>query len=460
MYHPAKVTVYQEVPELERRLSELQSQIDRLGASMRGWPEGGDSRPPDSRLSELTEQCAEIVQRWAATGERHAHAVGEFEQRLAAWNAAEVRGQEDVAARMRELQRIIEQEWGALRNIHEEPIKQLREQAANLTQVCVATASSALSGFDRAETRLAGLETGVHRHLTELSEQVQSALAEFRSLARRPPAALDTPATSWPLEGVVRLHNQLRESGEPDDDGPAPLAGVRRAQRPDMAPPALSARIETLERAVTEGQAEIRHAAERHHRAGRLGWIAAVVIAAAIVGGGFGLWQLQQQVSARVTEAEQQAQHATQAANQQIAAARDEAARQMADARAAAMKAQTISDVLAAPDLVRFNLAGRDGATPLTGQALWSRTRGLVLSGSRLPVPPAGSTYQVWLTTGGAPVSAGVFVPDAAGRFTFASDKPTDGTRPISGAAVTIEPAGGRTVPTGPRLLARVLQQP
>ena len=72
--------------------------------------------------------------------------------------------------------------------------------------------------------------------------------------------------------------------------------------------------------------------------------------------------------------------------------------------------------VRAAPDLVRYNLIGGDAAIASSAQLLWSRSRGFVFSGSRVPPLPAGSIYQVWLVTTGAPVSAGIFSPDSSGR--------------------------------------------
>src|SRR4029079_19159993 len=105
--------------------------------------------------------------------------------------------------------------------------------------------------------------------------------------------------------------------------------------------------------------------------------------------------RLQNQVNAataRVSQAEQQAQAATKSASDQIAAAREEATQQIAQAREAAEKAQTISDVLAAPDLVRYNLVGGDANTMFSAQVLYSRSRGLVFSESPLPHPPKEHT--------------------------------------------------------------------
>jgi anti-sigma-K factor RskA len=430
--------VYQEAPELERRLSELQSQIDRLTVSLHLWRESQDHlQPMERRLAQITEQCAEVVERSAMASER-------------------VR--QDAAAHLQELQRAIELEWTALRGIHEEPVRQLREQAATLTEISAATASSALTTFDRAEARLAGLELNLHRRLGELTDVVQSAVSELRAVTARQALALPAPTPSWPLDGVVRLHNQLRSPDESAEASPLPTVPAEaRAALPE-ATSALSERLETLERAVSDGQTQIRSAAERTTQTRRVWWGAAALVVLALIAAGIIVTRLQRQITAaaaRVTAAEQQAQAATRAANEQIVAARDTAAQQIADARATALRAQTISDVLAAPDLVRYNLAGGAPGARFTAQVLWSRSRGLVFSASRLPAPPPDSSYQIWLLTSGEPVSAGVFVPDTSGRFTLATDAPPRVPRAVSGVAVTVERAGGVPAPTGVTLLAR-----
>ena len=129
---------------------------------------------------------------------------------------------------------------------------------------------------------------------------------------------------------------------------------------------AISHRLETLERALTDGQTERRAAAERSTRTTRLWWAAVVLLAVGVGGAAVIVGRLQRQVAqatAQVADAQERAQAATEAANQQIVEARQDAARQIDEARETAIKAQTISDVLAAPDLVRYNLVGRDQAT-------------------------------------------------------------------------------------------------
>ena len=139
-----------------------------------------------------------------------------------------------------------------------------------------------------------------------------------------------------------------------------------------------------------------------------------------------------------------------------VVAARREADREIAEARQSAQRAETVGAILTAPDLVRFNLSGGTAVERAYAQVLWSRTRGLVLSASRLPVPPPETTYQLWLLTNGEPVNAGVFVPDATGRGSLVSPTPPRVASPVTGAEVTIEPSGGRSTPSGRALLVRL----
>lgn len=70
-----------------------------------------------------------------------------------------------------------------------------------------------------------------------------------------------------------------------------------------------------------------------------------------------------------------------------------------------------------------------------------------------LPTLPAGRTYQVWLVTPSAKISAGTFEPDASGagrlqaRYALAADS-------LRAVAVTQEPAGGVPQPTGSIVIA------
>jgi len=123
--------------------------------------------------------------------------------------------------------------------------------------------------------------------------------------------------------------------------------------------------------------------------------------------------------------------------------------RQVAELRRTAASAQSQVAVLAAPDLLRIVLTGQPVAPRSSGRAFWSRSQGLMFTASNLPPLPTGRTYQVWvLTRQPAPIGAGVFKPDAAGRVAEWFATPADLPQPV-GMAVTVEPDGGVPSPTG-----------
>jgi anti-sigma-K factor RskA len=448
--------------EQRQHVSHLQTQIDRLSQTLQQWQQTQEQlQPMEQRLARLTEQWDQILTRWMATDRRHAEAAGQLEARLTDWSAMEMRLQQDASEKMRQVKQTIEQEWEALRQVHEEPARQLREQAANLSETCVAAAHSALSVFERAEARIAALETDLHGRMNQLSLDVHAAIGELRGTGARP-AAL----APFPLESVMRIHEGLRDSSESAGKLPQPADPAHARETPPAAKTvaslpessALTQRIETLERANEEAR-ENATRAERMWRTWQIVLAVTVVaLAAAAIGGVI----LQRRVEARLNEAasrvaaaQQQATLAGELADKRIAATRQDAEQRIQQARQTAEGAQVISGVLAAPDLIRFNLIGQQGAPRAFAQALWSRSRGLVFSGSRLPALQAGTTYQLWLLTNTEPVSAGLLTPDAAGRVSLATDTPPTVPRPVIGVSVTTEPAGGRRTPSGVVVLAR-----
>src|SRR4029077_14132000 len=170
-------------------------------------------QPMESRLSQLVEQSNDLLDRWTATDERHAHAVGEVESRLDDWNAIETRLEHDAIQRVREFEQTMQHELSALRQMHEEPVKQLREQAASLGEICVA-ATSSVTGLEQAESRFAAFETDVRLRLNELARVLQAVVAELRVVSEHRTALLTDGAPTWPLEDVVRLHDDLRRSAQ------------------------------------------------------------------------------------------------------------------------------------------------------------------------------------------------------------------------------------------------------
>ncbi|HUK34473.1 MAG TPA: anti-sigma factor [Vicinamibacterales bacterium] len=453
---------------LELRLADLEGHLDRLNSTLRQWERTPASpHPVEQHLAFFSERCSDIVKQWAATSERHAHAVRELEAKLNDWNDVAAKLQRDATWRFQDLERLIEHEWASLRRLHEEPVRQLRDQAESLTEICVSTAGSTQTGIERAEARLAVLEKDLHRRMDDLSRDVHAVLDELRQ--HNSGATLRSPASSWALDEVTRLHHEIRDGAStgkvrveeeviPDvptsslalraASGATQSAGeVRRAKSADASTPDVGSQptVESIEPGI-------------HGRAERkwIGTAATVALVMAIAGGVSLLFYNRARVAAeQATAARQRAETMATAANERIEAARRDAAAQIDLARSTAARAQITSDVLAAPDLVRFNLIGPDPAARTSAQLLLSRSRGLVFSGSRLLPPGGGNVYQIWLLTATDPVSAGTITPDDSGRATFATDRLPDVPRPVLGVRVTVEPAPGREAPSDQTALFR-----
>ncbi len=365
----ATLPMHQDDPGLEQRLSRFEAQLDRFSLALHQWRETqGRANPADDL--ELDE-------------------------------------------RFRALEEAVTRESRALRQFHEEPLKQLQTQAESLG---------------------------------ELSRSLTSLIADLRIGAAQP-APGQGSAASWPLERVVHLHDELRRTsnGESAPNDPA--------LPPDITP---RRRVRLLrggeEDTVLPGATGIRRPTPRWwFVSGALAAAAVILLTIVVVRR---IEARLNEASARVAVAEQQVVETSQLANREVAAARQVADRQIAEARQLAQRAETVGVILTAPDLIRFNLTSAETVGP-SAQLLWSRTRGLVLSGSRLPAAPPESTYQLWLVTNTQSVGAGLFVPDDAGRATLVVDAPPRVQGAVVGAAVTIEPSGGRPTPSGRTLLAR-----
>jgi len=73
-----------------------------------------------------------------------------------------------------------------------------------------------------------------------------------------------------------------------------------------------------------------------------------------------------------------------------------------------------------------------------------------LFAAENLPVLPANRSYQLWTIVGGKPVSHGVFELDANGAAQLLGE-PAPGM--AEAYAVTVEPLGGVSEPTGPKVL-------
>lgn len=448
--------------ENDPREPDLQAQIEDIRGALEEWRRKREySQATEQRLARITVQCARMVETWQQVEQRRTVAFAGLNPGLDI-PGPDAPQEPELGQHLRALERTIEHEWEALPE---------GDDRASLAESCVAAAELTLRGFARAEARLEALEHDLHGRLEGLSGDLQAVVTELRAR----PQALPGAAPAFSLESVMRIHEELRDSDtgappaaealtapSPSEEPKAPLAPAPAPQR--ALPPvtelaaALSARVESLERAV--GTAS-------ETPAQPTGWrplYAVIAVAVALAGFALlGLWMQARvdsrlsEAAARVADAERQSEATSAAALQQAAATREQAAQQVAAAQQSAQHAQIVGNVLAAPDLLRYSLRAADATSRAFAQVLFSRSRGLVFSASRLPAPGDGKTYQLWLLSAGGPVNAGLLTPDSEGRVTLATDAPLTTQGRVMGALVTLEAAGGSTQPSADRALIRVV---
>lgn len=437
-----------ELPELEQRLSNLQSQVERL------WRKAETSIPPvEQRLASMADQYAEYLKRWAATVERHTNAVTQLEAYATEWRDASSQMRQETSERLQELESTIEREWDTLKRMQEEPIRELREQAESLTQVSVAMSTASQQGLERAEARFASFEREVHLRLNELTVELQSALADIRSRLDRQAPSRDT-SSAWSLDDVTRLHGQLREGTRGAGEFP------RTIDHPSPESRQLLSAVVDSEDAWRLLKDKVSPAAPAHSQVAGIPvkWAATVLVLGIVVvlASVFG-WKMQGQIKAaeeRQRLNDLKVQTVMDDAARQSEEIRQSAERDRATAREMANRAQRIADVMTAPDLIRFNMAGAGG---VSGQALFSRSRGLVVSGSRLS-PSANAVHEVWLLTSTTPVKAGSLEENSDGTFTLVAQLPGIPRR-VVGVMVTREAVTNGDSPSGTAVLSSVVSQ-
>jgi hypothetical protein len=114
--------------------------------------------------------------------------------------------------------------------------------------------------------------------------------------------------------------------------------------------------------------------------------------------------------------------------------------------------------LMAAPDVTETVLKGAGPAPNAAGRVFSSPTRGLLVAATGLPAIEPNQTYQLWFLTRGAPVSAGLIRPDQQGNATAAFDAVSEAQQ-ATGLALSLEPDGGATKPTGPICLVSAEQK-
>ena len=430
------------------RASDLQIQVEQVNLALRQLKQTQESLTGlETRLADMTRECATILDRWASNDERHATAVVELHSRLGEWNDIERRLLSESATRIHQFERGLQHEWTAIRQSHEEPLRQIEAQTTRVTEACLTAVESALKGFDRAESRIAALEEQLQQQMGTLAREVREAVAELR---QGPPQL--TARQPWSLDNVVRLHNELRTEGGPIAAAHGTLALAESVAAPAEAQPAPLRDVPAFASAESE---------PAPNAISRRVWIGSAVLLALFAL--FALYmqgQLQaglREAAARAESAERSAIEARDRAAREIEAARQAAEARLTAAQQAARQAQTLALIASSPDAARFDLAAREGSA--AAQVIFSRARGTAVTAAGLPAPPEGRTYYLWLLAPSGPVAVGPLALVEGGGTVVFEARP-ELPRPIVRAFVTLEPDGGSPTPTGPATLAVRAQAP
>lgn len=136
---------------------------------------------------------------------------------------------------------------------------------------------------------------------------------------------------------------------------------------------------------------------------------------------------------------------------------------QLATRGADAVRADSLAAVLTETNAMIAAMGGRDvkvvslaseSAQQPAAQMFWNRaSHDWTMIAAGLPAPKPGRTYQLWLVTDDAKISAGTFEPDAQGKMVLRANYALD-RNALRAIAITDEPDGGVTAPTGPILIA------
>jgi hypothetical protein len=447
---------------LEPRATDLHVQIEQVSVALQQLRHTQQSLSTiEARLSEMTRDCGAILDGWARNDEKHATAVVELHSRLSEWNEIERRLLNESTTRIHQFERSLQHEWTAIRQAHEEPIRQLDAQTTRIAEACLTAVDQALHRFDAAEARLASLEEGLHREIETLTREVREAVSDLRHGAQ-PQLAARQP---WSIDNVVRLHSELRGEGEaaPALVGVGSTFGVATSGARGSLALAGAIPVEAEpERTVPAASAHEFAAATAS--AGPV-WSRTPVVAAAVVAlllGGFGVylqWQMQaglRDAAARAEAAERGATEIRAQARQELDARQKVADQRLEAAQEAARSAQALASIAAASDLRRFDLVSRDRT--VAAQALVSPVEGVAFSAQALPAPPEGQAYQLWLIGPDRATSVGV-IP-AGGRASLTFPTPSPLPRPLVRASITLEPAGGSPSPSTAAYLISPVPRP
>lgn len=109
--------------------------------------------------------------------------------------------------------------------------------------------------------------------------------------------------------------------------------------------------------------------------------------------------------------------------------------------------------VLESEDVRVLFLGGKEPQPSARAKVFWSEKakRGVLVAANLAPLA-AGKQYELWVFSAGKPVAAGVFDADTSGRALVESSD-LSAIEAAQNFAVTVEPRGGVSAPTGPVVL-------
>jgi hypothetical protein len=264
---------------------------------------------------------------------------------------------------------------------------------------------------------------GVLAHVVGCAE-CQRELAVLESTASEMALAVPPLPISPPQRDRIRARLLARAAA--DRAFTEPLAATTPSPRAETPPPAHPSEVVAL-RAPRRGM-------------GAAAWMAMAAGLVAIAGiGGFLRASRERDAMRRSLQAAQGERGARLAAMDSLRTTLEDRDRVIANLTGAQVAVMT--------------LASQSPTSP-TGRMFWDQAHDAwTFVAHRVPVPKSGRTYQLWLVTPTAKISAGTFVPKPNGevlvRATYALPKDS-----LAAVAVTDEPTGGSPQPTTPPLMA------
>ncbi len=218
-----------------------------------------------------------------------------------------------------------------------------------------------------------------------------------------------------------------------------PVAGALALTVPQVDPPA-ALRGRVLVAVAPFQAAQPRAERGAPGRASAWSWLPLAASLALAVAASAYAWRLNDRLTTRIAVLEQGL------ADANARAATGE--QRLVDVGNTMVAAQSAVTILSASDVLRVDLAGQPAAPAASARAYVSGSRGILFTAVSLPALPAGRVYQLWVVTPTAPVSAGLLTPDGTGNVNQIFAAPPAAARPVA-VAVTDEPAGGVSAPTG-----------